>query len=80
MLDTRYFVVDRLTDCADMPLETDRRRFGILTALEDGELRLEEETIALKAGQTAAIPADCVPVRLKGAHFLYAYPQMKENQ
>ena len=76
-LDTRYFVVDRLTGCVNMPLETDTRRFGILTALAEGILRAGDTDIPLKAGQTAAIPADCVPTCLTGDAFLYAYPQNK---
>ncbi len=75
VLDTRYFVVDRMTGCDGMKLSTDKRRFGILTALADGCMKAGDETIPLKAGQTAAIPADCVPTALTGACFMYAYPQ-----
>ena len=80
VLNTEYFVVDRLTKCKDMQLITDLRRFGILTALEDGVMELPGEDIPLKAGQTAAIPADCVPVRLRGERFLYAYPQLGQGK
>ncbi len=77
LLDVPYFVVDAYKACMDMALMPDRRRFGILTALEDGSVRAGEETIALKAGQTALIPADCVPMTITGDSFLYAYPQIE---
>ena len=77
LLDERYFVVDRLTSCAEMPLHTDVRRFGILTALEAGAMHAGGGMIPLKAGQTAMIPADCVPVTLTGGCFVYAYPQIE---
>ena len=77
MLYSTYFAVDGYRDCVAMPLPTDRRRFGILTALQDGSLLTDHGDIPLKAGQTAMIPADAVPVALMGPSFLYAYPQVR---
>ena len=80
VLYSTYFAVDGYSSCVDMPLSTDRRRFGILTALEDGSMLVDGEFIPLKAGQTAMIPADAVPVALMGPSFLYAYPQVRGKE
>ena len=77
MLYSTYFAVDGYRDCVAMHLPTDRRRFGILTALQDGSMLMDDGDIPLKAGQTAMIPADTVPVALMGPSFLYAYPQVR---
>ena len=77
MIYSTYFEVDGYRQCADMPLMPDKRRFGILTALEDGVIRAGDGEIPLKAGQTALIPAACGPLTLTGPSFLYACPQTK---
>ena len=80
VLYSTYFAVDGYSSCVDMPLSTDRRRFGILTALEDGSMLVDGEFIPLKAGQTAMIPAEAVPIALMGPSFLYAYPQVRGKE
>ena len=79
LLDTPYFTVDRYSACHDMPLRPDRERFGVLTALEDGVVRADGETLAMKAGDTAMIPADGFDMALDGGCFLLAYPQPEKT-
>ena len=77
LLDEKYFVLDRYQDCLDMPLVPDRRRFSILTAIEEGSVSCGNRTFAMPAGQTALIPADCRILTLNGPHFLNAYPAVR---
>lgn len=75
ILDTRYFSLQRLTVCRETPFLSDGRAFSILTALEAGELRLEDgSAIALNPGQTALLPAQCEAFKLSGEAFLLAAP------
>ncbi len=79
ILDTPYFQTDRLTDCQGLEIAPDPRRFGILTALADGSVSAGDDTIVMKAGQTALLPADMEAVRLNGPYFLHAWPNTERK-
>ena len=74
LLDTRYFGLERLKHCHDLPLVPDTRRFSILTALADGQITWQGGAMSLKAGETALLPADGYALSLNGNEYLLAYP------
>ena len=80
VLDTRYFGTLRYDNANGARLPRDGRRFGLLTAVTDGELRFEGGSLPLKAGRTALIPAACGDVCLYGGRFLYSYPVTERDQ
>ena len=75
LLRNDFFGLERLENCEGMVLAPTPERFGILTAIEDGVIAWEGGEIPTPAGQTVMLPADGVPVRLTGKHFLLSYPQ-----
>ncbi len=75
LLNTRFFRLERLTDCVDTPFTAEITRFSVLTLLTGGSLQCEGETpLALHAGQTVFISADCVPFTLSCGQCLIASP------
>lgn len=75
LLRNDFFGLERLENCEGMVLAPTPERFGILTAIENGVIAWEGGEIPMPAGQTVMLPADGVPVRLTGKHFLLSYPQ-----
>lgn len=74
LLDTPFFVLDRLRDCKQLRLKPDPERFAALTALEALSLSWAEGGIHLAAGQTALLPADGFPLDVTGRSALLAKP------
>ena len=75
LLRNDFFGLERLENCEGLTLQPTPERFGILTAIEDGAIAWDGGEIPMPAGQTVMLPADGVPVRLTGKHFLLSYPQ-----
>ena len=80
LLDTDYFALQRLRNCADTPFTAIPAHFSVLTLLTDGMIRLEDLTeIHLSAGQTVFIPADCVSFTLTCGECMIASPANKKD-
>lgn len=76
LLDTPYFVLDRLSDCQGLMIQPDIQRFSALTALQAMQIAWEAGRLDLQQGQTALLPADGYPLRLTGKLALLAAPEI----
>lgn len=74
LLGTPHFVLDRFSDCHDFSINPDRRRFAVLTALQDGLLTWDDGTFELKKGRTALLPAEGYQISYSGGEALMAAP------
>ncbi len=77
LLSTPYFCIHRYTNCENVLLQADRRRFGMLTALSAARLYYADRSMQLTAGQTVLLPANGEDLRLWGDEFLYSCPTIK---
>lgn len=75
LLDTKYFKLERLSKCAQVPFTADQTRFSVITVLSDGVMDCGNgQPIQLPAGQTVFIPADCAPFALSCDQCLISSP------
>lgn len=77
LVDCAHFRLERLSACQGAPLLPDRRRFGMLTALQPAVLRYEGRELRLLAGQSALLPALGEDLMIEGEELLYACPALK---
>ena len=80
LLDTPHFLLDRLRECRGFFIAPDRRRFTVLTALQDSLLEWDQGSVSLKKGRTALLPADGFPLRYSGNEALSAAPAVMDNK
>lgn len=78
LLDTEYFVTERYRNCRGAVIESDAKRFAMLTALTAGKLHFgQNESLNLSPGATAFLPADGWRLALDGEEFLLSLPAMR---
>ena len=74
LLDTPFFLLDRLQEAKDFVTEPDPERFRVLTAVKPMTIRWDSGRLPLSAGQTALLPADGFSLCLSGDSALLAAP------
>lgn len=79
LLDTPFFSISRYSACREALVPADKRRFGMLTALQPATLRYLDRSLELAAGQTALLPAHGEEIYLTGEELLFSCPSVKET-
>lgn len=74
LLDTPFFLLDRLQEAKGFVTEPDPERFRVLTAVKPMTIRWDSGRLPLSAGQTALLPADGFSLCLSGESALLAAP------
>lgn len=76
VLDEKYFVLEKFKNYQGV-LQADKKRFSILTAVQNTRLYWEGGDMKLKNGQTCLIPADGFDIVLDTDEALLSYPNFK---
>ena len=74
MLDTPYFLLDRLRDCKDLRIQSTPAHFSVITAFSPMWIAWEDGELKLQTGQTALLPANGYELSLTGDSALLASP------
>jgi mannose-6-phosphate isomerase len=76
LLDTPFFLLDRLRETKGFVTEPDLERFRVLTAVKPMTIHWDSGELPLSAGQTALLPADGFSLSLSGESALLAAPDI----